>query len=98
MDAARKIEELTTVLTALSHPARRQILLTIWFRGGEMASGDIAARFQHSWPTTTRHLRVLEEAELVVQEKQGRTRVYRVNAKKLEAVKQWLAWFDKKTE
>ncbi|HEX8618292.1 MAG TPA: metalloregulator ArsR/SmtB family transcription factor [Thermoanaerobaculia bacterium] len=95
MDPARQIEELDAVLSALSHPARRQILLTIWFRGGEMGSGDIADRFAHSWPTTTRHLRVLEEAELVTQEKQGRTRVYRVNHQKLAAVREWLAWFDK---
>jgi DNA-binding transcriptional ArsR family regulator len=95
VDPARQIEELDAVLSALSHPARRQILLTIWFRGGEMGSGDIADRFAHSWPTTTRHLRVLEEAELVTQEKQGRTRVYRVNHQKLAAVREWLAWFDK---
>jgi len=96
MDAQRRIEELTAVLTALAHPARRQILLTIWFRGGEMGSGDIADRFAHSWPTTTRHLRVLENAELVIPEKQGRGRVYRVNRAKLGVVREWLAWFDKK--
>jgi DNA-binding transcriptional ArsR family regulator len=78
----------------LSHPVRRQILLTIWFRGGEMGSGDIADRFHHSWPTTTRHLRVLEDAELVIAEKQGRTRIYRVNRAKLAVVREWLAWFD----
>ena len=93
MDAAARIEELTDVLTALSHPARRQILLTIHFRGGQMSSGDIANRFKHSWPTTTRHLRVLERARLVDVEQQGRTRVYRVNAAKLDAVREWLAWF-----
>ena len=96
MDPARQIEQLDAVLAALSHPARRQILLTIWFRGGEMASGDIADRFAHSWPTTTRHLRVLEQAELVTQEKQGRTRVYRVNREALTAVREWLGWFEKK--
>jgi DNA-binding transcriptional ArsR family regulator len=98
VDPARQIEELDAVLGALAHPARRQILLTIWFRGGEMGSGDIAARFRHSWPTTTRHLRVLEEAGLVTQEKQGRTRVYRVNRDKLTGVREWLAWFDPKPQ
>ena len=84
------------MLAALAHPARRQILLTIWMRGGEMASGDIADRFQHSWPTTTRHLRVLEAAELIAQEKRGRVRVYRVNREKLQPVREWLGWFDRK--
>ena len=95
MDAARRIEELNAIFGALAHPARRQILLTIWMRGGEMTSGEIADRFQHSWPTTTRHLRVLEAAELIVQEKQGRVRVYRVNREKLTPVREWMAWFTK---
>ena len=43
---------------AIAHPARRQILLTVHLRGA-MAAGDIAGRFAHTWPTTTRHLRVL---------------------------------------
>ena len=70
--------------------------MTIWFRGGEMTSGEIAARFQHSWPTTTRHLRVLESAGLVISEKQGRERVYRVNLEKLRSIDEWMGWFDKK--
>jgi DNA-binding transcriptional ArsR family regulator len=41
-------------------------------------------------------LRVLEQAALVTQEKQGRTRVYRVNQRKLAVIRDWLAWFDKK--
>lgn len=95
MDAARRIEELTAVLGALAHPARRQILMAVWFRGGEMSSGAIADRFAHSWPTTTRHLRVLESAGLLVAEKQGRVRVYRVNVEKLALIEEWLAWFRK---
>jgi DNA-binding transcriptional ArsR family regulator len=95
VDARGRIDELNAAFGALSHPARRQILMTIWFRGGEMTSGEIAARFQHSWPTTTRHLRVLEAAELVVSEKQGRERVYRVNRDKLRTIDDWMGWFDK---
>ena len=95
MDAHRRIEELNEVFGALSHPARRQILMTIWFRGGEMTSGEIAARFAHSWPTTTRHLRVLEAAELIVAEKNGRERAYRVNREKLRSIDSWMGWFDK---
>jgi DNA-binding transcriptional ArsR family regulator len=95
VDARRRIEELNEVFGALSHPARRQILMTIWFRGGEMASGDIAARFQHSWPTTTRHLRVLEAAGLIIPEKTGRARMYRVNRDKLRSIEEWIGWFEK---
>ena len=94
--AERQIAELTAVFTALSHPARRQILMTIHFRGGEMSAGEIADRFAHSWPTTTRHLRVLEQAGLVIATQEGRVRTYRADHSRLEAVQEWLKWFEKK--
>lgn len=59
-----------------------------------MTAGEIDERFQHTWPTTSRHLRVLERAGLIVHEKQGRTRTYRVNSEKLGVVREWLEWFE----
>lgn len=59
-----------------------------------MTSGEIAERFSCSWPTTTRHLRVLEEAGLVAVAKRGRERVYRLRARFLRrVVRGWLRWF-----
>jgi DNA-binding transcriptional ArsR family regulator len=84
---------LDAVVAALAHPARRQILLTIHFRG-EATAGEIAGRFAHKWPTTTRHLRVLEDAGLVRQEKRGRSRVYTVDKTRLALVSEWLGWFE----
>ena len=81
------------MVTALAHPARRQILLTLHFRGGVATAGEIAARFEHKWPTTTRHLRVLEEAGLIRQEKHGRARVYTLDKERLALVGEWLGWF-----
>ena len=81
------------IVAALGHPARRQILLTIHFRGGSVTAGAIAARFAHTWPTTTRHLRVLEEAGLLRQEKRGRERHYTVAKERLALVSDWLNWF-----
>jgi DNA-binding transcriptional ArsR family regulator len=83
------------VVAALAHPARRQILLTLHLRGGAATAGEIAARFEHKWPTTTRHLRVLEEAGLLRQEKLGRTRVYTLDKNRLALVTEWLGWFDR---
>ena len=93
MDAQRKLEALDAVCSAIAHPARRQILLTVHLRGS-MTAGDIAGRFAHAWPTTTRHLRVLEDAGLIIQEKQGRHRVYRVDHERLGLMREWIAWFD----
>jgi DNA-binding transcriptional ArsR family regulator len=81
------------VFSALSHAARRRVLLTIYFNGGAMTAGEIAAIFEHAWQTTTRHLRVLESAGLIAQDKQGRQRIYRIQRKRLELVSDWLAHF-----
>ncbi|HYR27880.1 MAG TPA: metalloregulator ArsR/SmtB family transcription factor [Thermoanaerobaculia bacterium] len=91
--SAAKLAALDAVFSALSHPARRQILMTIHFREGEMTAGEIAGRFRHSWPTTTRHLHVLEEAGLVTAVQEGRTRTYRIERKRLAVIAEWLAWF-----
>jgi DNA-binding transcriptional ArsR family regulator len=92
-DARARLEALDAVFGALNHAARRQVLLTLHFRGGSMSAGEIAKRFSHAWPTTTRHLRVLEEAGLLTHERQGRTVVYRIDRSRLDLISQWLAWF-----
>jgi DNA-binding transcriptional ArsR family regulator len=94
VDAKARLRALEDVFAALAHPARRQILLTVHLRGGSMTAGEIAGRFEQAWPTTTRHMRVLEGAGLLAHEKVGRTRVYRVNRDRLGLVGEWLAWFD----
>ena len=82
---------------ALAHASRRQILLVLKFRGGEMTAGEIADRFACTWPTTTRHLRVLEHAGLVRVEKRGRERIYRLDSKRLLGVTgEWIRWFSEK--
>lgn len=59
-----------------------------------MTAGEIADRFACSWPTTTRHLRVLEAAGLVRVEKRGRERVYRLDKERLLLVaSRWLDVF-----
>ena len=55
-----------------------------------MTAGEIAGRFECTWPTTTRHLQKLERAGLVVVEPQGRERVYRLNDARLRGVV--MAW------
>ena len=88
------LEALEAVFGALAHQSRRTILLVLQARGGEMTSGDIAARFDFAWPTITRHLRILEEAGLVRVALRGRQRVYRLDAGRLRAVAGgWLARF-----
>lgn len=90
----RELADADAVFAALAHASRRHVLLVLRFRGGAMTAGEIADRFSCSWPTTTRHLRVLESAGLVQVEQRGRERVYRLRADRLLAVTGgWLRWF-----
>jgi DNA-binding transcriptional ArsR family regulator len=90
-----RLDAYELVFGALAHAARRRVLMTIYFNGGSMTAGQIAAIFEHAWQTTTRHLRVLEKAGLLSHEKKGRTWIYRIQHKRLELVSDWLAHFRK---
>jgi DNA-binding transcriptional ArsR family regulator len=90
-----RLDQYEAVFTGLAHPARRRILLTLNFEGGAMTAGAIAAIFEHAWPTTTRHLKVLEAAGLLHHERQGRTRVYRIDRRRIELARDWLVRFSK---
>ncbi len=93
-----RLDDLEGVFTALSHEVRRHILLLLSHRGGELPSGYLAQRFAHSWPTTTRHLRVLEAAGLVTARREGRSCIYRVERDRLRnVVGGWLALLDPPT-
>jgi DNA-binding transcriptional ArsR family regulator len=96
-DLARvsELAQTESVFDALAHPQRRQILLVLRFGGGEVTVGQIAERFACSWPTTSRHLRILERARLVRVKKRGRTRVYQLDRRTLRGtVRKWLHWFE----
>lgn len=59
-----------------------------------MTAGDIADRFSCSWPTTTRHLKVLEKAGLVQVMREGREQIYELNRERLKIANKWLDWFN----
>jgi DNA-binding transcriptional ArsR family regulator len=90
----RELDDLEIVFAALAHSARRHILLVLHHRGAVMTAGEIASRFECSWPTTTRHLQVLERAGLVSVEASGRQRRYKLERGRLLGItSEWLDWF-----
>ena len=95
MTKASREDAYEAVFTALAHPARRRILMSLNFEGGSMTAGEIAQMFEHAWPTTTRHLQVLLDAGLLTCAPEGRTRTYKINQKRLTLARDWLAWFYK---
>jgi DNA-binding transcriptional ArsR family regulator len=62
------------VFRALADPTRRQILQDL--REGELAAGDIGARFPISGPSVSRHLSVLKAAGLVRERRDGNRILY----------------------
>jgi len=87
--------EVERIFGALSHEARRQIVLVLSHYGPELPSGYLAQRFTHSWPTTTRHLHVLEAAGVVSVRSEGRNCWYRLNRDYLrQVVDGWLELLD----
>lgn len=65
------------VFKALAHPLRREILTTL--RNHPQLAGDLAGMFEVSWPTVSRHLSVLKDADLVFTERNGNQILYRLN-------------------
>jgi DNA-binding transcriptional ArsR family regulator len=62
------------IFSALAHPTRRQILQDL--KDGELAAGEIAARFPASGPTISRHLAVLRTAGLVTERRDANRILY----------------------
>jgi DNA-binding transcriptional ArsR family regulator len=84
-----------TALRALSDPGRRRILTLV--RDEEHSAGEIAAEFTVSWPAVSQHLRVLKEAGLVTERRDGTRRLYRARPEGLDDVRAFLDefWDDK---
>lgn len=70
------------VFKALGHPLRRQVMALL--RQGPKSSGELAEAFDAAWPTVTRHLNVLKDADLITAERQGTSIIYRTNTSVVE--------------
>ena len=69
---------LNQTLQALADPTRRAIIKLLG--DGDLAAGEIAARFSISAPSISHHLNVLKGAGLVQSERQGQSIVYSLDA------------------
>lgn len=91
--AARELEEFDKVFKALAHPTRRYIL-TLLLAEKRMSAGEIVAYFEEAWPTITRHLKQLEDAGLIMSERESTQLFYSLVSGQLKTVvNKWLQWF-----
>ncbi len=80
---------------AIADPIRRRVLELV--RDRELPAGELAAQFDVSRPAVSRHLRVLREAGLVRERRQGRLRLYQADPEPLSELREWLVryWDDR---
>ena len=78
----------SAVFHAIADPTRRAILDRL--RDGGQAVNEIAGRFDVSRPAISKHLRVLHDAQLVTEIRQGRNRIYQLNPEPLRDLDRWL--------
>jgi DNA-binding transcriptional ArsR family regulator len=77
------------VFEAVAQPTRRRILRLL--SDGELSAGAIASRFAVTQPAISQHLRVLREAGLVDERRDGARRLYRVRPEGLADLHGFLA-------
>ena len=75
-------------LRALAEPRRRAILELV--ADGELAAGEIAARFDITRPAISQHLTVLKDAGLLVERRDGTRRLYRARPEGLDGLRSLL--------
>jgi DNA-binding transcriptional ArsR family regulator len=74
---------------AIAQPTRRRIMRLL--AEGELSAGDVASRFAVTQPAISQHLRVLREAGLVDDRREGTRRLYRVRPEGLADLHGFLA-------
>lgn len=73
---------------ALADPTRRAILMRL--ARSEATVGELAKPFAISLPAISRHLKVLEEAALISNEREGKHRRCRLRIETLNEIRAWL--------
>jgi DNA-binding transcriptional ArsR family regulator len=90
------MDSLDTAFSALADPTRRAILARL--AKGEATVMELADPFKMTQPAISQHLKVLEDAGLVVGRVEGTKRPRRLAKAGIEAMDQWLAMLRKALE
>jgi DNA-binding transcriptional ArsR family regulator len=77
---------------AIAEPQRREILALL--RGGERPVTDLARELGMTQPQASKHLRVLREVGLVRVRGAGKQRLYRLDARGLRPIQEWVGGFE----
>lgn len=86
-----KNDQLSLTFFALSHPSRRKMLLML--RKGEYTVKDLSMPFEMSKPVITKHLKILERANLISRTKNAQWRPTKLEVKPLLEAIDWFNEF-----
>lgn len=82
------------VYAAIADPTRRALLLRL-AEDGEKNVSELLEPLSISQPALSKHLRILRQAGLVRSRKEGRLKLYAIQAQNLREVYDWVAQFEK---
>lgn len=81
-------DRLSTTFHALADPTRRAILADL--TSGEKTVSDIAKPFDMTMPAITKHLKVLEKANLIERSREAQYRPCRLHPEPLRDIDKWM--------
>jgi len=82
------------VFKALNDATRRQILEMLQKK--DMTAGEIADKFNISFPSISHHLDLLKQAQLVTTKKEGQFVYYSLNTTVMDDILKWIMQFKTK--
>src|SRR5215471_312572 len=85
------MEILDATFSALADPTRRAILARL--ATGETTVGELTKPFAISPPAISRHLKVLEGASLIINERRGKHRFCRLDPRGFRGAGEWLEFY-----
>ena len=82
----------TDAFNAVAEPQRRRILTLL--KGRERSVNELAGALRVAQPRVSKHLRVLREVGLVSVREAGQQRLYRLDARGLRPIHEWVGGFE----
>lgn len=84
------------IFQAIADPTRRAILVLL--AAGALTPNAIAEQFETTRQAVSKHIKILAESQLLVQEKAGREIYYHLQVNKMKELDKWLEQFRKNWE
>jgi DNA-binding transcriptional ArsR family regulator len=86
-------DQLSNTFSALADPTRREILAQL--TTGEKTVSDLAEPFDMTMPAITKHLKVLEKANLIERSRKAQYRPCRLHPEPLKDIDEWMEQYRK---